>query len=68
MQRRGWAMAEVSIDITGEEGAPSIVNTVAFDLQLTGCGISIDMTYEQGQAIYMGLAEFFGPEKEPTNG
>ena len=61
-------MAEISIDITGEEGAPTAVNTHAFDLQLTGCGICIDMTHEQGQAIYMGLAEFFGPEKEPTNG
>ncbi len=60
-------MAEISIDITGEEGAPTVVNTHAFDLQLTGCGICIDMTHEQGQAIYMGLAEFFGPEKEPTN-
>lgn len=68
MQRRGWAMAEVAIDITGEEGAPSVVNIHGFELLLTGCGISIDMTHEQAQAIYLGLAEFFGPEKEPTNG
>lgn len=61
-------MAEVAIDITGEEGAPSVVNTQCFDLQLTSCGISIDMTHEQRQAICLGLAEFFGPEKEPTDG
>lgn len=67
MQRRGWAMSEVAIDITGEEGAPSVVNTHCFDLQLTGCGISIDVTHKQAQAIYSGLAEFFGPEEEPTN-
>jgi len=67
MQRRGWATAEVAIDITGEEGALSVVNTHCFNLQVTGCGISIDMTHEQARAIYLDLAEFFGPEEEPTN-
>ena len=53
-------MAEVAIDITGEEGPLTIENTVAFDLQLSGCGLCIDMTHDQGQAIYLALATFFG--------
>ncbi|HGM6931484.1 TPA: hypothetical protein ACKQDF_000954 [Stenotrophomonas maltophilia] len=61
-------MAEVAIDITGEEGQMTIENTIAFDLQLTGCGLCIDMTHEQGEAIYRALAVFFGPEQESCNG
>ncbi|HFL2038680.1 TPA: hypothetical protein ACG4N3_000536 [Stenotrophomonas maltophilia] len=59
-------MAEVAIDITGEEGQFTIENTVAFDLQLVGCGLCIDMTHEQGQSIYLALAVFFGPEEAPN--
>ncbi|HEL5401696.1 hypothetical protein IMCGPPIG_01873 [Stenotrophomonas maltophilia] len=60
-------MAEVAIDITGEEGQLTIENTVAFDLQLSGCGLCIDMTHDQGHAIYLALAAFFGPG-DTTNG
>lgn len=59
-------MADVAIDITCEEGQLTIENTVAFDLQLVGCGLCIDMTHEQGQSIYLALAVFFGPEEAPN--
>lgn len=61
-------MVDVSIDITGEEGQIAVDNTTAFDLQLTGCGLCIDMTHEQGEATYRALAVFFGPDQESCNG
>ncbi len=53
-------MAEVHIDITGEDGELAVVNPLGFDLQITGCGLCIDMTHEQAAALYAQLGQFFG--------
>jgi len=55
-------VADVTIDISGDDGDLTVTNPIAFDLQLTGCGLCIDMTHEQGHAIYVALGQYFGPE------
>jgi len=57
-------MAEVMIDISGEDGELSVQNPMGFDLQINGCGLCIDLTHEQGAVLYAQLGEFFAGDSE----
>ncbi|WP_285301953.1 hypothetical protein [Stenotrophomonas maltophilia group sp. Smal13] len=57
-------MADVHIDISGEDGELSVVNPIAFDMQIAGCGLCIDMTHEQAAELYAQLGQFFGDDRE----
>lgn len=61
-------MADVAIDITGEDGDIGIENPMGFDLRITGCGLSIDLTHEQAQTLYAALRPLFDDVQQGTEG
>ena len=57
---RTVSMAEVSIDITGEDGDDFVVeNPHGFDLLVRGYGLNIEKSPEQGEQLWRALRCFY---------
>lgn len=61
-------MAEVSIDIMGDDDEFVVENPHGFDKRLTGCGLVIDMTHEQAESVFRALRPFFEDEQPAVQG
>jgi hypothetical protein len=55
--------AEVSIDVSAEDGDFMIENAEMTFIRIAGCGLSLEVSWEQAERIYSGLRDFF---EEPT--
>lgn len=52
-------MAEITIDVTDQEGSFSVENTAGFDLMIVGFGLRIELTDEQAEQLLFALTPYF---------
>lgn len=52
-------MADVEIDVSGEEGTFEVLNVHLSFIRVEGCGLSLELSWEQAEQIYRQMREFF---------
>lgn len=52
-------MADLQIDVCGDDGEFEVSNPQGFDLRITGCGLSLEVTHEQARSMFDGLRPYF---------